>query len=218
MAHPKYKTILFDLDGTLIDSKPGILTSIRKTLDEYNIPYTEEVINQMIGPPFRVSMKDLLGINDKSLVEDLILYYRTHYKAGAWRDCSIYDGVVEMLEKLRGAGYTLGLATSKPLQYTTIIMDELGLDKYFHFVGGASGDATTELKTDVINCVLDNLSVTDLSSVLMIGDRLYDIEGAKQSGVDSMGILWGYGDKDEHERHGADYILSTPNEVVDFLL
>ena len=217
MAHPKYKTILFDLDGTLIDSKPGILTSIRKTLDEYKIPYTESVIDKMVGPPFRISMRELLGIDDMSLIEQLILYYRTHYKAGDWRDCRIYDGVVEMLSFLRENGYILGLATSKPLQYTTIIMEELGLDKYFHYVGGVTGDATSEMKTDVINNVLSRLNVTDLDSVLMIGDRLYDIEGAKSSGVDSMGILWGYGDRIEHESHGADYILSTPREVSEFL-
>lgn len=217
MAHAKYKTILFDLDGTLIDSKPGILTSIRKTLDAFNIPYTEEIIDGMVGPPFRVSMKEMLGIGDMSVIEQLITFYRTHYKAGDWRDCKIYDGVVEMLTALREKGYTLGLATSKPLQYTTIIMEELGLDKYFHYVGGATGDATSELKTDVINNVLTKLGVKDLDSVLMIGDRLYDIEGAKSSGVDSMGILWGYGDRAEHENCGADFILSTPSEVVEFL-
>lgn len=217
MAHAKYKTILFDLDGTLIDSKPGILTSIRKTLDAFNIPYTEEIIDGMVGPPFRVSMKEMLGIEDMSVIEQLIAFYRTHYKAGDWRDCKIYDGVVEMLTALREKGYTLGLATSKPLQYTTIIMEELGLDKYFHYVGGATGDATSELKTDVINNVLMKLGVKDLDSVLMIGDRLYDIEGAKSSGVDSMGILWGYGDRAEHENCGADFILSTPSEVVEFL-
>ena len=218
MTNKKYKTILFDLDGTLIDSKPGILTAIRKTLNEFQIPYTEEVINQMVGPPFRISMKELLGIEDMSLIEQLIFVYRTHYKCGDWKGCSIYDGVEDMLTALRGAGYTLGLATSKPLQYTTIIMESLGLDKYFDYVGGATGDATAEMKTDVINMVLSKLDVTDLDSVLMIGDRLYDIEGAKQSGVDSMGILWGYGDRAEHENCGADFILSTPSEVVNFLV
>lgn len=218
MTNKKYQTILFDLDGTLIDSKPGILTAIRKTLNEFQIPYTEEVINQMVGPPFRISMKELLGIEDMSLIEQLIFVYRTHYKGGDWEGCSIYDGVEDMLTALRGAGYTLGLATSKPLQYTTIIMESLGLDKYFDYIGGATGDATAEMKTDVINMVLSKLNVTDLDSVLMIGDRLYDIEGAKQSGVDSMGILWGYGDRAEHENCGAEFIMSTPREVVDFLV
>ena len=218
MTNKKYKTILFDLDGTLIDSKPGILTAIRKTLNEFQIPYTEEVINQMVGPPFRISMKELLGIEDMSLIERLIFVYRTHYKGGDWKGCSIYDGVEDMLTDLKDADYTLGLATSKPLQYTTIIMESLGLDKYFDYVGGATGDATAEMKTDVINMVLSKLNVTDLDSVLMIGDRLYDVEGAKQSGVDSMGILWGYGDRVEHENCGADFILSTPSEVVNFLV
>ena len=217
MKHQKYNTILFDLDGTLIDSKPGILTAIRKTLSAFDIPYTEAIIDQMVGPPFRISMKELLGINDMSIIEQLIKVYRGHYKAGDWRGCSIYEGVVDMLSKLKSEGYTLGLATSKPLQYTTIIMEELGLDKYFDYVGGATGDATAELKTDVINVVLKNLNVTCLDSVLMIGDRLYDVEGARASGVDSMGILWGYGNRAEHESCGADYIMSSTDEVVDFL-
>lgn len=217
MLKKKYTTILFDLDGTLIDSKPGILASMRKTLNAYSIPFTEGIIDQMVGPPIRVSFKELLGITDIPLMEDMILYYRKHYKAGDWRDCKVYDGAVEMLENLKAKGYTLGIATSKPLQYTTIIMEELGLDKYFDFIGGATGDSSIELKTDVINSVLAGLKVTDLSSVLMIGDRLYDIEGAKASGVDSMGILWGYGDRAEHEKYGADYIVSTPSEVVRLL-
>lgn len=218
MKHPKYTTVLFDLDGTLIDSKPGILTAIRKTLNAFDVPYTEEIIDQMVGPPFRISMKELLGINDMSFIEELIKVYRGHYKAGDWRGCSVYDGAEDMLVALKNEGYVLGLATSKPLQYTTIIMEELGLDKHFDYVGGATGDATAELKTDVINAVLDRLGVTDLDSVLMIGDRVYDVEGAKASGVDSMGILWGYGDRAEHVACGADYIISTPHEVVEFLV
>lgn len=218
MKHPKYSTILFDLDGTLIDSKPGILTAIRKTLGAFDVPYTEEIIDQMVGPPFRISMRELLGIEDMSFIEKLIEVYRGHYKAGDWRGCSVYDGAEDMLVALKREGYTLGLATSKPLQYTTIIMEELGLDKYFDYVGGATGDATAELKTDVINVVLERLGVTDLDGVLMVGDRLYDIEGAKASGVDSMGILWGYGDRAELSDAGADFVLSTPSEVVDFLV
>ena len=213
----KYTTILFDLDGTLIDSKPGILASMRKTLNAYSIPYTEAIIDKMVGPPIRVSYKELLGITDMDLMEDMIVYYRKHYREGDWRDCKVYEGVYEMLEKLKALGYTLGVATSKPYCYTTIIMEELGLDKYFDYIGGATGDSSVELKTDVINSVLAGLNVQDLSSVLMIGDRLYDIEGAKSSGVDSMGILWGYGGRAEHEKYGADYIMSTIDEVVEFL-
>ncbi|MBO5982288.1 MAG: HAD hydrolase-like protein [Clostridia bacterium] len=213
----KYTTILFDLDGTLIDSKPGILASMRKTLNAYSIPYTEAIIDKMVGPPIRVSYKELLGITDMDLMEDMIVYYRKHYREDDWRDCKVYEGVYEMLEKLKALGYTLGVATSKPYCYTTIIMEELGLDKYFDYIGGATGDSSVEMKTDVINSVLAGLNVQDLSSVLMIGDRLYDIEGAKSSGVDSMGILWGYGGRAEHEKYGADYIMSTIDEVVEFL-
>ncbi len=212
-----YKTLLFDLDGTLIDSKPGIQTAMRKALDTESVPYTQEILDQIVGPPFRISMRDFFKIHDEDLVEKLVSIYRGNYQAGDWRDCSIYPGVVDMLVELKRAGYVLGLATSKPLKYTSTIMNELDLSKHFDFVGGSKGDSINELKTDVINMVLDRLNVTDLDSVLMIGDRLYDIVGAKSSRVDSVGVLWGYGDREELESHGADYILSTPDEIVKFL-
>ena len=217
MAHSKYKTILFDLDGTLIDSKCGILSTLRIILDEYNIPYTEDAINQMIGPPFRVGMREVLGLKDADLIEELIFKYRKLYQNGGWRDCTLYDGVVEMLTSLDKMGYTLGIATSKPLQYTILIMKELGIDKFFKHIGGATGDSSSELKKDVIKGTLTALGVIDYVSVLMIGDRLHDIDGAREVGVDSMGILWGYGDIIEHKSHGATYIISTPQDVVKFL-
>ncbi len=213
-----YKTLLFDLDGTLIDSKPGIQTAMRKALDAESVPYTQEILDQIVGPPFRISMRDFFKIHDEDLVEKLVSIYRGNYQAGDWRDCSIYPGVVDMLVALKEAGYVLGLATSKPLKYTTTIMNELDLSKHFDFVGGSKGDSINELKTDVINMVLGKLGVTDLDSVLMIGDRLYDVEGAKSSGVDSLGVLWGYGDKDELSSHGATFICESPSQIIDFLI
>lgn len=212
-----YEYILFDLDGTLTDSKPGIIKCIRYALDKKNIPYTEAVLDKMVGPPFRISMHDFLGL-EMDVIEQLISLYRGEYQKDGWRDCSIYDGVESMLDELQKAVKHLAVATSKPIKFTDIMMDGLNLRRYFDFVGGASSDASKEAKCDVIQLALDNLKVDDKSKVLMVGDRLYDIVGAKICGVDVAAVLYGYGDREEFEEYGADYILETPQDVVDLVL
>lgn len=212
-----YEYILFDLDGTLLDSKKGIVNCIKYALDSKGIKYTDDVLDKMIGPPFRVSMHDFLGL-ERDIIEELITLYRGRYAAGGWRECSIFDGVEDMLKSLLVAGKKLGLATSKPLKYARIMMDEMGLSKYFHFIGGASSDLSRELKCDIIQMNLDKMNITDKSKVLMVGDRLYDIEGAKICGVDCAAVLYGYGSREEFEKWGANYILSTPDDVVSLVV
>ena len=212
-----YEYILFDLDGTLTDSKPGIVNCIRYALDKHGIAYTDAILNKMVGPPFRVSMKEFFGL-ELDQIEELIADYRGVYEIGGWRDCKVYDGIFEMLDTLKKAGKHLGVATSKPIKFTDIMVDELGLRQYFDYVAGASKDASKEAKSDVINLALENLGVKEKSKVLMVGDRLYDIVGAKESGVDVVAILWGYGDREEFEKYGADYIKALPSDVVDLVL
>ena len=212
-----YDYILFDLDGTLTDSKPGIINCIRYALDKHGIAYTDAILDKMVGPPFRVSMKEFLGL-DMPTIEELIIDYRGQYGAGGWRAISVYDGVFDMLKTLKDAGKKLAVATSKPIKFTDIIVEELGLKQYFDYVAGASADASKESKADVINSALANLGVADKSRVLMVGDRLYDIVGAKESGVDVCAVLWGYGDQEEFEKYKADYIVRTPKDVVSLVL
>lgn len=213
----KYDYILFDLDGTLTDSKPGIVTCIKYALDQKGIPYTNTILDKMVGPPFRVSMHDFLGL-EMPMIEELIGLYRGKYQDGGWADCKIYDGVESMLCALQNAGKHLAVATSKPIKFTNLMMDGLNLRHYFDFVGGASSDASREAKSDVIELALNGLGVEDKSRVLMVGDRLYDIVGAKTVGIDVAGILYGYGSREEFEEYKADYILKTPDDVVKLVL
>ena len=213
-----YDYILFDLDGTITDSKPGIINCIKYALDGKGIKYPDEsIFDKMVGPPFRVSMSEFLGL-DMPMIEQLITLYRGKYEVDGWRQCKLYDGVVDMLAELQTAGKHLAVATSKPIKFTDIMVRELDLKKYFEFVGGASSDASRDSKADVINHVLKNLGVEDKSKVLMVGDRLYDIEGAKICGVDCAAVMWGYGSEEEFVKYGADYILNKPCDVVDFVL
>lgn len=212
-----FEYILFDLDGTLIDSKRGIVKCIRYALDKKNIPYTDDLLDKMIGPPFRVSMHDFLGL-EMPIIEQLISLYRGIYEVEGWKNCALYEGVENMLKTLHGEGKRLAVATSKPIKFTNMIVDGFNLRQYFDFVGGASSDASREAKCDVIQACLDSLNVDDRSKVLMVGDRLYDIEGAHQRGVKCAAILYGYGNLEEFEEYKADYVLPMPNDVVQLVL
>lgn len=211
-----YEYILFDLDGTLIDSKPGIVECIRYALDHEGVPYTNEILDKMIGPPFRVSMHDFLGQDEES-IEKLISLYRGEYEKYGWKHCEVFSGVKEMLHELKVAGKRLAVATSKPIKFTNMIVKGFDLEKYFDVVGGASSDASKEAKCDVINDVLCRLAVNDKSKVLMVGDRMYDIDGAHICGVDVCAVLYGYGNRKEFEEHRAEHIVKTPSDVVNLV-
>lgn len=213
-----YDYVLFDLDGTVSDSKPGIITCIKYALDGKGIAYPDEsVFDKMVGPPFRVSMKEFLGL-DMPVIEQLITLYRGKYEVDGWRDCKLYDGVTDVLKALKERGKKLAIATSKPLKFTHLMIEGLGLSQYFDFVGGASCDASRETKADVIRLVLENLKAEDMSRVLMLGDRLYDIVGAHECGVDCAAVMWGYGSADEFKEYGADYILESPQDILRLVL
>lgn len=212
-----YDYILFDLDGTLTDSKPGIIECIAYALEKENVPYTNQILDKMVGPPFRVSMHDFLGL-EMPEIEKLIGIYRGVYEEYGYKNCKVFEGVEQMLSALKNAGKVLGVATSKPIKFTQMIMRDFDIGKYFDYVAGASSDASKEAKSDVIQGALENLGVKDKSKVLMVGDRLYDIEGAHMQGIDCAAVLYGYGSKEEFEEYKAEYILAAPDDVVKLVL
>lgn len=212
----RYDTVLFDLDGTITDSKPGILRCIRLALDGRGIKYTQAQLDKMVGPPFRVSMREFFGLEGQT-VEELIRVYRTEYEVRGWRECRIYDGMPELFARLKRAGIKLAVATSKPLKFTEIMLKGLGLYDMFDFVGGADADGVRDSKAEVIRYVMAGLPESRPESTLMVGDRLYDMDGAAQTGMDAAGVLWGYGDREELLAHGAKYLFSSPEESGDFL-
>ena len=178
-----YDTVFFDLDGTITDSKPGILKCIRHALDAKGVPYTEEQLDQMVGPPFRVSMRDILGVTDTAIIEDMIRLYRGEYEVSGWRDCTVYPGMRELFARLKEGGIRLAVATSKPLRFTVMMLDGLELSRYFDFIGGAESDSSRDSKIAVIRYVMENLGMRSPEGALMVGDRLYDMDGAKEAGI-----------------------------------
>ena len=213
----KYKTIFFDLDGTITDSAPGIMNSIKYALEKNHLPMlSEEQLRSFIGPPLRGQFCKVCGLADEEsarMVED----YREYYRDKGIFENNVYDGVIEMLEKLRKKGFRLAIATSKPEKYAKIIIDHFHLTQYFACVAGMEMDGGRGTKAQVITYALEKNDIADKSNVLMIGDREHDVIGAHENGLDCLGILYGFGSRKEFEEAGADYIRENVEDILQFV-
>ena len=212
----EYSTLLFDLDGTLTDSTEGILNCLVNAITQMGFEVPEDT-NKFLGPPIRQSFAEFCGMNEEQ-VSEAVRIFRERYSTVGLFENRVYDGIPEMLERLKNGGRRLMVATSKPETYAVRIFDRFGLSQYFETVGGAELDGSRDYKDEVIEYVLARAGMTDRSSVLMIGDRRQDVFGAHKTGIKCMGILWGFGSQEELTEAGADYIAATPQEAADMLL
>jgi phosphoglycolate phosphatase len=207
-----YAIILFDLDGTLTDSAEGIVNSVVYALERKGIPYkSKQDLRRFVGPPLQDSFRDYCGFSEEQAKEAVKIFREYFTEKGIYEN-SVYEGVPEMLELLRKAGCTLAVATSKPEAFAEQILERFNLAKYFSVIAGASMDGTT--KPIVIRQALQRLGVESSDPILMIGDREHDIFGAKEVGIASLGVLYGYGSEEELHKAGADYIAQTPLDIV----
>lgn len=214
----RYDVILFDLDGTLTDSSPGIINSIIYALDKYGISVEDTaILRKFLGPPLHESFKEYFGFDDEKAME-AVNYYREYFSTKGLLENRVYDGIPELLKNLADNGKRLIVATSKPQQFTDRIMQHFDLEKYFEFVAGSNMDGTRSKKAEVIEYALNKCRITDRSNVVMVGDRKHDIIGAKAVGIDSIGVEYGYGDYDELNTAGATYIVKTVNELKNIIL
>lgn len=212
----KYNTLLFDLDGTLTDSAPGIINCVRYALSEMGVEEPKDIM-RFVGPPLCESFPSFCGF-DKEQTETAIKIYRSRYSVTGLFENNVYEGIPEMLERLKKGGKRLLVATSKPEEFSVRILDKFGLSGYFEIIGGAATDGSRDTKHDVLVYLLERAGITDTSDVLMIGDRMHDIIGAHSLNISCMSVLWGYGDTDEFNKYGTDYIVSEPSELADLLL
>ena len=214
-----FNNILFDFDGTICDTSPGIFASMQKVCAHYNLSFGLDTFAKMIGPPLQESFTKIFHLPE-SEVRNAIKVYRDYYAAEGMFLCEPYEGVKELIHALRANGMRIFVATSKPEEYTRKIIERKGLSELFDFVGGADMEEKSRIdKVDVINYVLDENRISDKrESVLMIGDRFYDINGAHKANLKAAGILWGFGDRAEMEKCGADFIFETPQELQKFLI
>ncbi len=210
--------IFFDLDGTLTDPAVGITSACAYALDKFGITIKDKsTLNKHIGPPLHGSFMEFHGFTYDQAT-DAVKYYREYYSTRGLFENVIYDGTVDMLETLKKAGKTLVVATSKPELYTNEILEHFGLDGYFTLVSGAGFTPESAVKSKIIARAIDTLKITDKSKIIMIGDREHDVLGAKENGLKSIGVLYGYGDKNELEKAGADYIAKDCKDILKIIL
>ncbi len=209
-----FNTVLFDLDGTLTDSSPGIFNCVKHalTLLGRDIP-DENVLKKFLGPPLRYSFTEFCGLDEDTAVQAVKLY-RQRYGTVMTTENALYNGVESMLKQLHNGGITIGVATSKPEKYAVKILEDFGIKRYFKTVCGTTPEENRTEKVYLIEKALRVCGVTDLSTAVMVGDRFYDIEGAKAAGIASVGALYGYGSRLELENAGADYTAASPDDIV----
>lgn len=204
-----FSYLFWDLDGTLTDPGIGITNSVMYALRKFGIEVGERSeLFAFIGPPLMESFKKYYGFDEKT-AELAVSYYREYFGVKGLFENEVYEGIPEFLEKCVKQGIKLVLATSKPEHYAVQIMEHFDLAKYFHCMCGSRLDAGYETKADVIRDAFCRCNIEDKSKVLMIGDRMHDICGAKECGIACAAVLWGYGSREEFQEYGADYVVEN---------
>lgn len=213
----KYMYILLDLDGTLTDPAEGITNSLKHALNKYGISAQKSELLKFIGPPLRDSFMEYYSFSPEK-AEEAVAHYREYFSVKGIYENSIYPGITEMLNNLRDEGRSLLLATSKPSLYAVQVLEHFNIAEYFDFIAGSNMDGTMGSKAEVVEYALSTLSDAGRKSAVMTGDRKYDIEGAISSRIDSIGVTWGYGTREELVSAGASYIADSVSELESILL
>lgn len=211
------KYILFDLDGTIIDPKIGITKSVQFSLKNFGI-YVEDTddLIPFIGPPLRESYKKYYGFDDKA-TEKAVEGYREYFTKQGIFENTLYDGIEHLIKTLYDNGKKVILATSKPAVYAEEIIRHYNLEAYFSFISGSELDGKRSKKSEVIRYALENMNINTLDETIMVGDKEHDIIGAKEVGIDSIGVLYGYGSMNELKDAGADYIAENIKSLLGLL-
>lgn len=208
--------ILFDLDGTLTDPKVGITKSVAYALKHFGIEVSDlDSLCKFIGPSLAYSFSEFYGFDEKQC-ETAIRVYREYFSVTGKFENEVYDGIEDMLKILTEKGHTLFVATSKPETFAVDILRHFGLEKYFRRICGIPLSDETMTKADVIKLVTNGYSLNK-DECIMVGDRFYDSEGAHQNGIRCVGVLYGYGDREEFEKENTEYIVDTVEHLTEFL-
>lgn len=212
-----FTSILFDLDGTIVDSAPGITKTLAYTFAELGrpIPSQQDLLGY-VGPPILDSFRDRAGMSLGEAAEALAIYRPRYLEQGAL-DSTVFPGVADILREIHAAGIPLSLATSKPETPATLMLSHFGLLDYFDIITGASDDEVRSSKQDVVAEALVRLEAfgADLSRPVLVGDRIHDVEGATANGVPTIFVGWGYGS--EEERAGSIAVANAPTDLLKLL-
>lgn len=211
-----FDTVFFDLDGTLADSFEGISGGVLYALDKLNVALPlRESLKSFVGPPLFDEFKRRFGFDDETAREAVRLYREYYPKRGIFEQKPI-EGAEELLKTLFSRGIKICLATSKPQEYSEKILGLFGFEKYFDEIVGASFDGKISAKADIIALALKKTKAVPETS-LMVGDRFYDVIGAHFCEIKCVGVLCGFGTREELEEHGADFIVENLSDVADLV-
>lgn len=214
----KHDVILFDLDGTLTDPALGICTCVQYALEKYGItPGPLSDYHSWIGPPLAWSFETKAGVPHEDAMK-LVGFYRERFSEIGLFENEVYPGVEEMLRELKAQGARMAVATGKPTVFSTRILEKFGLLPYFECVSGSSLSDHSPSKHNIILHALEEMGITDRNRCIMVGDRIHDAEGAASTGMDFVGVLYGYGSREELETTGARNIAATVEQLHGFLM
>ena len=214
----EFTCVLLDLDGTLIDSKPGIVASFNAALEALgHRPDPSFDLTFVIGPVLTDVMGEVLAHYGDTRVDEAVAAYRDHYGNVGLYDVALYDGVATLLASLKAAGLRLYLATSKRTAFAIRILDNLAISEHFDGIYGSEPDGTRDGKPELVADILRREAIR-ANTATMVGDRRYDVAGAHANGLRAIGVLWGYGDRQELEDAGADLLVASPADLQGALL
>ena len=206
--------IFMDLDGTITDPREGITRCFEYALNYFGIEVEDRAeLEQFIGPPLRQSFQEGFGFDEEKAGQAVKIYRERFIPTGMFENV-VYNGMEDALQRLKEAGKVLIVATSKPEHLAVKILEHFGLDGYFDDICGSCDDQNRNEKDEVIRYALEKHGITDLDDVLMVGDRKFDVIGAAKCGLKCMGVLYGFGDREELEQAGAAYIAETVEEMA----
>ena len=212
-----FTTIVFDFDGTLIDSKPTVLRCIRHAMQKMGQPLPEdEDLSLCVGPPLRENFARLLATQETSAIEEALAHYRKLYDQGrAMFDCGLYPKVPELLDALSQSGYALYIATAKPFDFTHQLVEHFKIKPYFRGIYGPNLDGTLDSKEKLVAELVRQEGVLP-EKTIMIGDRKHDIDSARSNSIYPAGVTYGYGSSEELLAAGALHLFDSPGRIGEF--
>lgn len=215
-----FEYILFDFDGTISDSKEGIVKSVAYALEHFGI-ITENLddLTYFVGPPLGEPFRQVYQMDDVKTAKAVALFRERYFKQGMW-EAAMFPGIPDLLQDLKAAGKKIALATSKGHVIAREILDDYGITSYFDIIMGAELDGTRSKKSEVVAEVLCQFGITDenLHTAVLIGDRKYDVEGARTCGISCIGVQYGYASPEEWTQAAPDHLVASVEELKSFLL
>ncbi len=213
-------TVIFDLDGTLVDSATGTVNALKQALQHYGVEHPDDAtMRALLGSPLPVTFRDDYNLPDQH-IEEAIAIFREHAREHEFTHNTVYPGILELLESLQGAGVTIALATSKTIPTAVLTLEHAELIDFFTVIGGSEMHGPRVHKDEIIRFTLDTLveEGVDVGSAVMVGDTTFDIQGAIDNSIPGIGVLWGYGSRKSLANAGAIRTMQTPGDLIHYLL